>query len=209
MQGRNGQTLHRLLSRWQFQSSEALVTHQACLSSPAVQRLSSTASQTAPAQPQAAEPQSGDSRVAQLTYSQNVRDLRRKWQEQRAQKLAAKAKADAIKDANKAKSVEAHRRNLSAIKEVRMQIHEEKRRLQMAELVRQFTSPDAVRVCLSAACVCQALVLHVLYDALRPATAVLALISYLGTCMLQSTIVAVMQPSYWEQMLCSMPCVIW
>ena len=135
MQGRNCQTIHRFLSKLQCRSAEALVTHQACLSSPAVQRLSDTASQSAPAQSQA-EPQTADARVAQLTYSQNLRDLRKKWQEQRAQKLAAKAKADAIKDANKAKSVEAHRRNLSAMKDLRMQIHEEKRRLQMAELVR-------------------------------------------------------------------------
>lgn len=64
-----------------------------------------------------------------------MRKLRRKWQIQQAEKLAIRAKAEAIKDANKAVSIEAHRRKVAEMKELRMQIHEEKRRLQMAELV--------------------------------------------------------------------------
>ncbi|DBB00583.1 TPA: hypothetical protein ACH3X3_002278 [Trebouxia sp. C0006] len=66
-----------------------------------------------------------------------MRRLRRKWQIQQAEKLASRAKAEAIKDANKAVSTEAHRRNVAEMKELRMQIHEEKRRLQMAELAQR------------------------------------------------------------------------
>ena len=79
--------------------------------------------------------QSSPRDTARLTYEADMRKLRRKWQIQQAEKLATRAKAEAIKDANKAVSVEAHRRNVAEMKELRMQIHEEKRRLQMAELV--------------------------------------------------------------------------
>lgn len=132
MRGKSSQTVIKLLARWQTHSATALDTQQAC-NLAAAQRLLTTASQSTPSQP-ASQP--ADNRSEQLAYSQNLRELRKTWQEERAQKLAAKARADAIRDANKAKSVEAHRRNVSAMKELRMQIHEEKRRLQMAELVK-------------------------------------------------------------------------
>ena len=135
MPGRSSQTSLKLLARWQTHSATALDTQQAC-SSTAAQRLLTTASQATPSHP---APWPADKHSEQLAYSQNLRELRKTWQEERAQKLAAKARADAIRDANKAKSVEAHRRNVSAMKELRMQIHEEKRRLQMAELVKSIT----------------------------------------------------------------------
>ncbi len=84
--------------------------------------------------PQQTQPSPRD--TARLIYEADMRRLRRKWQIQQAEKLASRAKAEAIKDANKAVSTEAHRRNVAEMKELRMQIHEEKRRLQMAELVR-------------------------------------------------------------------------
>ncbi|DBA77703.1 TPA: hypothetical protein ACH3X2_008401 [Trebouxia sp. C0005] len=83
------------------------------------------------------QPQSGPRDTARLTYEADMRKLRRKWQIQQAEKLAIRAKAEAIKDANKAVSIEAHRRKVAEMKELRMQIHEEKRRLQMAELAQR------------------------------------------------------------------------
>jgi hypothetical protein len=79
--------------------------------------------------------QSSPRDTARLTYEADMRKLRRKWQIQQAEKLATRAKAEAIKDANKAVTMEAHRRKVAEMKELRMQIHEEKRRLQIAELV--------------------------------------------------------------------------
>ncbi|KAL0039080.1 hypothetical protein WJX77_007282 [Trebouxia sp. C0004] len=81
--------------------------------------------------------QSSHRDTARLTYEADMRKLRRKWQIQQAEKLAARAKAEAIKDANKAVSIEAHRCKVAEMKELRMQIHEEKRRLQMAELAQR------------------------------------------------------------------------
>lgn len=75
--------------------------------------------------------------VAKVVHANELRQLRRKWKAQHAQKLAIKAKADAKKTANKAVMIEGHRRNVAAMKELRGQIHEEKRRLQIAEMVRQ------------------------------------------------------------------------
>ncbi len=79
--------------------------------------------------------QSSPRDTARLRYEADMRKLRRRWQIQQAEKLATRAKAEAIKDANKAVSTEAHRRKVAEMKELRMQIHEEKRRLQIAELV--------------------------------------------------------------------------
>ncbi len=73
--------------------------------------------------------------AARLEYEDEMRKLRRKWQGQHAQKLAIKAKAEATKTANKAVTIEGHRRKKAEMKELRMQIHEERRRLQSAELV--------------------------------------------------------------------------
>lgn len=74
--------------------------------------------------------------VAKVAHANELRQLRRKWKAQHAEKLAIKAKADAKKAANKAVMIEGHRRNVAAMKELRGQIHEEKRRLQFAEMVR-------------------------------------------------------------------------
>ena len=57
-------------------------------------------------------------------------------------------KADAKKAANKAVTVEGHRRNMAVVKELRHQIHEEKRRLQVAELVKQLSFPASFAICL-------------------------------------------------------------
>lgn len=84
--------------------------------------------------PEQAAPDAKD--VAKVVHANELRQLRRKWKAQHAQKLAIKAKADAKKAANKAVMVEGHRRNVAAMKELRGQIHEEKRRLQIAEMVR-------------------------------------------------------------------------
>ena len=73
--------------------------------------------------------------TAKMAYEADMRKLRRKWQAQHTEKLAIKAKAEAVKNANKAVTIEAHRHKVAQMKELRMQIHEEKRRLQIAELV--------------------------------------------------------------------------
>ena len=78
---------------------------------------------------------SGVKDVAKVVHANELRQLRRKWKAQHAEKLAIKAKADAKKAANKAVMIEGHRRNVAAMKELRNQIHEEKRRLQTAEMV--------------------------------------------------------------------------
>lgn len=91
-------------------------------------------SQNSSSESQQAAAQSKD--AAQVVHANALRQLRRKWKAQHAEKLAIKAKADAKKAANKALTVEGHRRNMAAAKELRNQIHEEKRRLQIAELVR-------------------------------------------------------------------------
>lgn len=132
---RGSQTVQRLLVSWRLQSTEVLDSQQASACLATSQRCLATTSQGAPSQPQPSQPQSAESHAAKLAYSKNLRQLRKTWQEQHAEKLATKAKADAIKNANKAKSVEAHRRNVSVMKELRIQIDMEKRRLQMAELV--------------------------------------------------------------------------
>ena len=75
--------------------------------------------------------------VAKVMHANELRQLRKKWKAQHAEKLAIKAKADAKKAANKAVMIEGHRRNVAAMTELRGQIHEEKRRLQTAEMVRQ------------------------------------------------------------------------
>lgn len=75
--------------------------------------------------------------TAKMAYEADMRKLRRKWQVQHAEKLAIKAKAEAVKNANKAVTIEAHRRKVAQMKELRMQIHEEKRRLQIAELAQR------------------------------------------------------------------------
>ena len=64
-----------------------------------------------------------------------MRKLRRKWQSQHVQRVTAKAEAEAKKAANRAASEEAHRLKKAEMKDIRIQIHEEKRRLQAAELV--------------------------------------------------------------------------
>lgn len=133
MQSRSSQAATKLLTCWQFQTAEALSGK--AFAHPATQRSLATASQTASAQAQSAQAPTADAHAAKLAYAQKLRELRKTWQEQRAEKLANRAKADAIRDANKAKAVEAHRRNVSVIKELRIQIDQEKRRLQMAELV--------------------------------------------------------------------------
>ena len=73
--------------------------------------------------------------TARLIHAEAMRKLRRKWQSQHAQRLAVKTEAEAKKSANKAASEEAHRAKKAQMKEIRVQIHEEKRRLQAAELV--------------------------------------------------------------------------
>ena len=77
--------------------------------------------------------------VAKVVHANELRQLRKKWKAQHAEKLAIKAKADAKKAANKAVMIEGHRRNVAAMKELRGQIHEEKRRLQIAETVRHIS----------------------------------------------------------------------
>ena len=79
--------------------------------------------------------QLGAKDAARVAHASDMRNLRRKWQAQHAQKLAIQAKAEAVKTANKAVSIEAHRVKVAQIKELRTQIHEEKRRLQIAEQV--------------------------------------------------------------------------
>lgn len=101
-------------------------------STPAISTDSS--SQNSSSQSEQAAPQAQDS--AKVAHANALRQLRRKWKAQHAEKLAVKAKADAQKAANKAVTVEGHRRNMAVVKELRHQIHEEKRRLQIAELVR-------------------------------------------------------------------------
>ena len=85
--------------------------------------------------------QLGAKDAARVAHASDMRNLRRKWQAQHAQKLAIQAKAEAVKTANKAVSIEAHRVKVAQIKELRTQIHEEKRRLQIAEQVS--STPDA------------------------------------------------------------------
>ena len=96
---------------------------------------SDTPSQNTSSQQAAPEAQSS----AKVEHASALRQLRRKWKTQHAEKLAVKAKADAKKAANKAVTIEGHRRNMAVVKELRHQIHEEKRRLQIAELVKQLT----------------------------------------------------------------------
>ena len=91
----------------------------------------SSASTSASDQPQRSEAKD----TARLAHAEAMRKLRRKWQSQHAQRLAVKAEAEAKKSANKAASEEAHRAKKAQMKELRVQIHEEKRRLQAAELV--------------------------------------------------------------------------
>ncbi len=109
---------------------------------------STAIAQSASADTKADPPHPSPRDTARLTYEADMRRLRRKWQIQQAEKLATRAKAEAIKDANKAVSTEAHRRHVAEMKELRMQIHEEKRRLQMAELVSLFFEHVAVAVAL-------------------------------------------------------------
>ncbi|KAL3162280.1 hypothetical protein ABBQ32_009971 [Trebouxia sp. C0010 RCD-2024] len=102
-------------------------------STPAISTDSS--SQNSSSQSEQAAPQAQDS--AKVAHANALRQLRRKWKAQHAEKLAVKAKADAQKAANKAVTVEGHRRNMAVVKELRHQIHEEKRRLQIAELAQR------------------------------------------------------------------------
>lgn len=81
--------------------------------------------------------QLGAKDAARVAHASDIRNLRRKWQAEHAQKLAIQAKAEAVKTANKAVSIEAHRVKVAQIKELRTQIHEEKRRLQIAEQVQR------------------------------------------------------------------------
>ena len=90
---------------------------------------------TAAVSTNAQQPETVARDTAKVAYEADMRKLRRKWQVQHAEKLAIKAKAEALKNANKAVTIEAHRRKVAQMKELRMQIHEEKRRLQIAELV--------------------------------------------------------------------------
>lgn len=110
------------------------------VSTSAIARESSGAapSSDSASDPEQAAPDAKD--VAKVVHANELRQLRRKWKAQHAQKLAIKAKADAKKAANKAVMVEGHRRNVAAMKELRGQIHEEKRRLQRAEMVRHMLS---------------------------------------------------------------------
>ena len=86
--------------------------------------------------PASDQPQRSEAKdTARLTHAEAMRKLRRKWQSQHAQRLAVKAEAEAKKNANKAASEAAHRAKKAQMKELRVQIHEEKRRLQAAELV--------------------------------------------------------------------------
>ena len=77
----------------------------------------------------------GTKHAEKVVHANNLRRLRKKWQAQHAEQLAIKAKAAAKKAANIAVTQEGHRRNLAALKQLRAQIHEEKQRLQLAELV--------------------------------------------------------------------------
>lgn len=90
---------------------------------------------TAAVSANAQQPETVARDTAKMAYEADMRKLRRKWQVQHAEKLAIKAKAEAVKNANKAVTIEAHRHKVAQMKELRMQIHEEKRRLQIAELV--------------------------------------------------------------------------
>lgn len=108
------------------------------------QRLISTsATARQPSATTSESPNSSDSqRVAaetkhaeKVVHANSLRQLRKKWQAQHAEKLAIQAKAAAKKAANIAVTQEGHRRNLAALKQLRAQIHEEKQRLQLAELV--------------------------------------------------------------------------
>ena len=95
-----------------------------------------TSSESASKSQQAA-PEAKD--AAKVVHANELRQLRRKWKAQHAEKLAIKAKADAKTAANKAIMIEGHRRNVAAMKELKGQIHEEKRRLQTAEMVRHIS----------------------------------------------------------------------
>ena len=108
---------------------------QRCFSTSDTPSTTSAQSASADTTADPQQPQPSPRNTARLSYEADMRKLRRKWQIQQAEKLAARAKAEAIKDANIAVSTEAHRHKVAEMKELRMQIHEEKRRLQMAELV--------------------------------------------------------------------------
>ena len=102
------------------------------------QRCFSTSDTPSTSDNSSVKPQTAASKdPAKLAYERDVRRLRRKWQAEHAQKLADKAKAEAIKAAKRAVMVEGHRRKVAKIKALRGQIHEEKQRLQNEELVSQ------------------------------------------------------------------------
>lgn len=135
MLGRVFQPARRKLIQTQLQSAEALKTNSGSICLAANQRELCTAGPSSDAEPETKAAATPPRDPAKLSYTHDLRKLRKQWQEQQAQQLAQKAKRAAVKDANKAKSVEAHRQNVATMKELRIQINEEKRRLQVAELV--------------------------------------------------------------------------
>ena len=123
---------------------------------PCVQRSVSTSatardsSEAADSSDSASKSQQGASDVkdvAKVAHANELRQLRRKWKAQHAEKLAIKAKADAKKAANKAVMIEGHRRNVAAMKELRGQMHEEKRRLQFADMARHLSPLILLKQC--------------------------------------------------------------
>ena len=135
-------TLHHCIKA--FSTQETCVSASQPLQCVPLQRLISTsASSWDPSKPaavsnstantQQAAPQGKD--IAKVAHANKLRQLRKKWQTQHAEKLASKAEADAKKAANIAVTTEGRRRNMAAVKELRGKIHQEKLRLQSAELV--------------------------------------------------------------------------
>lgn len=130
------------------------------VSTSATARDSSEPATSADTASKSQQPASDAKDVAKVVHANELRQLRRKWKAQHAEKLAIKAKADAKKAANKAVMIEGHRQNVAAMKELRGQIHEEKRRLQSAEMVRHKFAVFAEIVLLHCHAETQAIVMH-------------------------------------------------